>query len=268
MLVFGFFSLFALLPLILLLAGVLSYTDWSLSPKKREELYIPYMKERWEFLRVKLEKNFNHKSALYKEYAQSSRIEKLLWSPPDCTYYHSRNILKNHDTPFEIKAGSWMLKNSVSESLQKAILPKNGYNGIVEYVQIIASYDAKYMMLTNDNKFYQNAFAEEKYKNIYDTAFMDIVSQKVKEEVRKDLETKTMNKKLLKNPITQKVYQETYVQEKSVRDEFKNSVKDNYTALLSLQKENSLNTEDFIKAFGDEVKGFQGNTTNSILRTR
>lgn len=227
------------------------------SPHESEE-HIPYTNSKWVMLETRIAKNFNHEKTIYNEYKQASRIEKLFWSPPDLTYYFSREILKNHDTPFSMKNGSLVLKKEVRDALEEE-LSKNKYNGIVKYIQIIARYDAEYMVLTNDTKFYQNAFSEEDCKKIYDDTFMNVVSARVKDKVKQDLKSGKMNKKLLKNPIVQRVYQETYVQEKARKQQMKNSVEDNFAALLALQEKNVLSTEEFIEAFGTEAD-IQNNT--------
>lgn len=229
-------------------------------PEKR----IPYINERWEILQTRLERNFKHEKTIYDEYDQSSRLEKLFWAPPELTYYYSREILKNHDTPFSVENGSWVLKKEIRDALEGELSKNkdNGIdNGIVKYIQIIACYDAEYMILTNDTKFYQNAFSEEDCKKIYDDTFMNIVSARVKDKVKQDLKSGKMNKKLLKNPIVQRVYQETYVQEKSRKQQMKNSVEDNFAALLALQEKNVLSTEEFIEAFGAEA-----DIQNNIVR--
>lgn len=233
-------------------------TEDRLTSPHESEKRIPYINERWVILETRLAKNFNHEKTIYNEYNQASRIEKLFWSPPDLTYYFSREILKNHDTPFSMKNGSLVLKEEVRDALEEE-LSKNKDNGIVKYIQIIARYDAEYMMMTNDTKFYQNAFSEEDCKKIYDDAFMNVVSKNVEHKVKKDLKSGKMNKKLLKNPITQRVYQEIYVQEKARKQQMKSSVEDNFAALLMLQKKNVLSTEEFIEAFEAEAD-IQNNT--------
>lgn len=120
------------------------------------------------------------------------------------------------------------------------------------FVKTIAAYDAKYVILTGDDTFYQNHFVDEIFEQAYNESFIESLNSSLGLIAKKDVKKNRMNEKYLNSSLMRKPYQESYIMEKSAIQNSRKNLQDNYEALTAIQGDTNISAEDFKKVFGNE----------------
>lgn len=234
----------------------LVFSDSSSDEENRSEKGKKFI-YRWKNHHSYMKRVYEYDVKRFSEYNGSfiGKIRYLADGFPNLWYVQSRidllnGKLTNYDgigIPFHRERGLWVLKKSWLNSDDKY----RNFESAKLFIEMIAQYDAKYCTLTGSDNFYRNTFGENTISNIYNQAFLKELKESMKEIVRKDVESNSMNMGMLKSKLMKKVYQESYVELKASNQAREDHRRDNLEALAAIQQGASVSPEEFRMAFGD-----------------
>lgn len=210
--------------------------------------------DEWHDLREVLMKEYLGETNALKEYENSFSLAKVFKEKPKLNQFIRHTLFSRNGEviPFVRRNnGLFFLKDEVKAKIEQD--PTGvALKSVLNFVKLIAEFEAHYTVFTGDDTFYQNRYVDDRFKDAYNKFFMNTIDENMKRIVVDDIKANIMDKKYLGSGLMGKLYQENYVIERAKIKKEKNTLKNNYEALVELHNTNAISVEDFAKVFGDE----------------